>query len=376
MGDHYKAKQVNEQEEFHQMSSPFLTLVTCGWNPKFTTRREEVDCTIENRPFIEARADLAPGENVETGPELGEDESVIRIFMCGRPESDMRTDKVEAFCFGANLALLQTEKGEGNKIAVAWLDERSFEAGKSRLRTRSGPLTASRLYKELKKPVSQSLDFPLPSHGEVRWSCRLTKADWWCLQRYRLGGPNLPIVLHNDGSSGGGSCGSNAIRDTSRLDPDQNEGRCEEPDAERRLMWVYITVLRDSRILWRVRPGHSQLRRFITDLDRWSIYALIGTASNYQAFALRDALYKHLAFENFIGVIFPVSLSTLRLSDSHYLMLIGSSYSGGWLCFSCHSIYLTMHGGLRRTHAKIIVEMQMLTLSGNLWTSRSSTLRT
>jgi hypothetical protein len=52
-------------------------------------------------------------------------------------------------------------------------------------------------------------------------------------------------------------------------------------------------------------------RRFVTDLDRWSIYALISTASYYQAFALRDALYKYLAFENFIGVTFPVSMSSV-----------------------------------------------------------------
>jgi hypothetical protein len=47
-------------------------------------------------------------------------------------------------------------------------------------------------------------------------------------------------------------------------------------------------------------------RRFITNLDRWSILALIGTASESQALGLRDAIYKHLAFENFIGVTFPV----------------------------------------------------------------------
>jgi hypothetical protein len=52
-------------------------------------------------------------------------------------------------------------------------------------------------------------------------------------------------------------------------------------------------------------------RRFITDLDGSSIYALIGTASYYQAFALRDALYNHLAFENSIAVTFQVSMSSL-----------------------------------------------------------------
>jgi hypothetical protein len=49
-------------------------------------------------------------------------------------------------------------------------------------------------------------------------------------------------------------------------------------------------------------------RRFVTDLDCWSIYALIGTASWHQAFALRAALYRHLAFENFIGVALSVRI--------------------------------------------------------------------
>jgi hypothetical protein len=148
-----KAKEVQEGLEYLQTSSPYLTLATCKWNPKFATRREEVDCTIENKPFIEARAELGSEENVGTCPELGEDESVVRTFMFGRHESDMRTGKVEAFCFGANLKVLQEEKGEGNKNLVAWLDERSLEAGKSCPRTKSGPLTASSLYRELKKSV-------------------------------------------------------------------------------------------------------------------------------------------------------------------------------------------------------------------------------
>jgi hypothetical protein len=72
-------------------------------------------------------------------------------------------------------------------------------------------------------------------------------------------------------------------------------------------MCVHTGVLQVSLILCWIRPRHSQIRRFVTDLDRWSIYALIGTASYYQAFALREALYKHLAFETFIGVTFVVS---------------------------------------------------------------------
>ncbi|KAH8752719.1 hypothetical protein F5882DRAFT_385800 [Hyaloscypha sp. PMI_1271] len=159
-------------KKFVQTSSPFLTLVTCEWNPKFATRREEVDYEIENKPYIEARAELGLEENVETYAEPGEDENIVRTFM--------------------------------NQM------------------------------------------------------------------------PNLPKVCPA-GGGGGRSC---VIRNPSGINPDPNESPREEPDAERRLI-------------------------FITDLDRWSIYALIGTASYYQAFVLRDALYKHLAFENLIEVTFP-----------------------------------------------------------------------
>ena len=74
-----------------------------------------------------------------------------------------------------------------------------------------------------------------------------------------------------------------------------------EPDAERRLMCVYtdptfrIITLRTDRA-----------RRFIADPDPWSILALIGTASYHQAPVLRDALYRHVAFQTFIGVTFTV----------------------------------------------------------------------
>jgi hypothetical protein len=45
--------------------------------------------------------------------------------------------------------------------------------------------------------------------------------------------------------------------------------------------------------------------RFITALDRWSIYSLLGTSSDWQAPSLRTAISNHLGFENFIGVTFP-----------------------------------------------------------------------
>jgi hypothetical protein len=121
-----------------------MDLIPYEWNPEFATRRD-LDYSIENKPYIEARAELGV-----------EDESVVRAFMRGPDESDVclpQADKVQAFCFGANLESLRAEKGEVSEPLVAWLDERSFAGGEGCSRTYRGPLTARDLYKELKKPV-------------------------------------------------------------------------------------------------------------------------------------------------------------------------------------------------------------------------------
>ncbi|KPM35948.1 hypothetical protein AK830_g10606 [Neonectria ditissima] len=44
---------------------------------------------------------------------------------------------------------------------------------------------------------------------------------------------------------------------------------------------------------------------FITDLNRWTMMALISTVSKSQAGALRDSFYRHMAFESFIGLVTP-----------------------------------------------------------------------
>jgi hypothetical protein len=84
------------------------------------------------------------------------EDGVVRRFMKNFDESDtclFRADKVEQFCFGATLEALQAEKGEISE-PIAWLDERSSAGGKEQARRYRGPLTASQLYQELKRPVS------------------------------------------------------------------------------------------------------------------------------------------------------------------------------------------------------------------------------
>jgi hypothetical protein len=122
-----------------QAASPSLNLIPCEWNPVFTTRRPEIEYSLENKPYIETRK---------------VDESVIRTFMQDSDESDIclpQADKVEAYCSGANLESLRAENGEASERLVAYLDERSFLGRRSR--PYRGPLTAQKLFSELKKPV-------------------------------------------------------------------------------------------------------------------------------------------------------------------------------------------------------------------------------
>jgi hypothetical protein len=148
-----------------------MNLIPCEWNPEFATRRDLNYC-IENKPYIEARAELGI-----------EDESVVLAFMRGPDESDVclpQVDKVKAFCFGANLEFLREEKGKVSEPLVAWLDERSFAGGEECSRTYRGPLTARDLYRELKKPVRCSArNPPFQRTIEAYVAFTLALSMWW-----------------------------------------------------------------------------------------------------------------------------------------------------------------------------------------------------
>jgi hypothetical protein len=141
----------------------------CEWNREFATRRD-LNYGIENKPYIEARAELGV-----------EDESVVRAFMRGPDESGVclpQANKVEAFCFGANLEFLREEKGKVSEPLITWLDERSFAGEEGCSRAYRGPLAARDLDRELKKPVRCLILTPTPppfSKGH-RSSCDFTLA--------------------------------------------------------------------------------------------------------------------------------------------------------------------------------------------------------
>ena len=54
----------------------------CEWSPEFATRRD-LDYSIENKTYIETRAELGVEDDVETRTKPGEEESVVRAFMRG-----------------------------------------------------------------------------------------------------------------------------------------------------------------------------------------------------------------------------------------------------------------------------------------------------
>ncbi|KAE9375126.1 hypothetical protein N431DRAFT_402425 [Stipitochalara longipes BDJ] len=163
--------------------------------------------------------------------------------MKGKDESDACLPRADKVEEYCFGATLKALQTEKGEVGgpIAWLDERSSAEGKERARSYRGLLTARSLYQELMKP-------------------------------------RFHINRSTSTSSRSQGVETASMDERSSL---KSESEPEtQPDAERRKI-------------------------FITDLDRWAILALIGTTSEHQALGLRDAIYKHLAFESFIGVIFP-----------------------------------------------------------------------
>lgn len=236
---------------FVQPTTASLTLIPDEWNPIFETDRQDLEYLTENKPLIEGR-------------EI--DESIVRTFMQGPDDSDIchpQADKVEAYCFGASLDCLR-KGGESTLRPNAYLDERSFLGGGEPCRSRlhGMPLTSFDLYRELSKPR-------FCSGNSIHSIGKKVRAD-----RQSENGVTTSVATPKS--------------------PDEKEIEKDDQDVEIKAgIEEYYIENADRQLI------------FITDLDRWSMYALIGTASPRQSPGLRGAIYKHLAFENFIGVTIP-----------------------------------------------------------------------
>lgn len=155
-----KAREDGGRSEFVQVSKSPPNLMSWEWNPEFGTRRS-IDRAMENKAYVELGAGISVDGGMETHEERGEEENVISTFMRGPYVDELvmpQAEKVEEFCYGANLQSLRAEQTAISvpPRPVALLDERSFEDGIGRSRVYRGPLTALDLYKELEKPVRYS----------------------------------------------------------------------------------------------------------------------------------------------------------------------------------------------------------------------------
>jgi hypothetical protein len=123
-------------------------------------------------------------------------------------------------------------------------------------------------------------------------------------------------VTRSDSSDSGRRSLAETTGDLESSDADRSQEEDLEPDAEQRQMCIYT-----SPIFRIITLRTDRARRFIADPDPWSILALIGTASGNQAPVLRDALYRHVAFQTFMGVSFAVRMSNLFKNCPTYLIV-------------------------------------------------------
>ncbi|KAM7193431.1 hypothetical protein V8F33_007810 [Rhypophila sp. PSN 637] len=120
---------------------------------------------------------------------------------------------------------------------------------------------------EVRKPTALLDDRALQG-TDIRGKCRPNKGALSAHQLYLE--LSKPRFVNRPGCSAASGSGSMAA----------NVGR-PETDAERRLI-------------------------YITDVDRWSIMAIIKTASSRQAGYYKDFIYRHLVYEAFLGVRIPI----------------------------------------------------------------------
>ncbi|EXJ63273.1 uncharacterized protein A1O5_11594 [Cladophialophora psammophila CBS 110553] len=227
---------------------PESTAHVDGWPAEFK-RRRNLDLAMENRPYIDV---------AEESRHLRD---MISEFMQdpeGYGGSDPRADKVRDFCLGTSLGAIRDQQAAPY---VAWLDERSFENGQCCPRAYRGPLTARELYAQLRKPRFRPRSAPEMGHDE-----NLSKM----VAPMNIKRRRMRYLRHFNPTNA-----MENLNETKTQKPASSFSKgvqSMEPDAERRLI-------------------------FITDLDPASIYALISTVSKTQAAPLRDAIYKHLAFQ-------------------------------------------------------------------------------
>lgn len=178
---------------------------------------------------------------LQTRARLGEDDDddTYQIFMRG-PSDPFgpipRAARLEEFCSGVNFETFQRANEAGSLPVTVWRDDRNFESNSPVPNARCQSFTAYGLFRDLSRPrfPSANTTFGNPLGG-LNDQARGQMASFVAAGIDKLPTPSLEL------------------------------------DADRRLI-------------------------FITDLDRYSIFALVWTAAPHQVPALRNALFDHLDF--------------------------------------------------------------------------------
>lgn len=235
------------------------------------------------------RRNLYPDENTPYIQSLNFDnDSIIRRFMRDPDESlncTPRADFVERFCGDASPEGLLDEVWSDRNVVL--LDDRAFSGEAARSRSSAVPLTALQLYEKLRKPrfgqTSQSNGRDLGPN-----STQMTPEEANDKQESQAPGSPLPSTPFRSTSP--------SAQQDKRAGPQHLQEEAIEPEP-------FGPFPADRRLI------------FVTNIDKWTISALVATATYHQADALRNALYMHLSSHCFIGVTFSLrSLPTFNIA--------------------------------------------------------------
>ncbi|KAK5231762.1 hypothetical protein LTR47_007165 [Exophiala xenobiotica] len=270
-------------------SSPDCGLA--GWRV-FSARRELRGIREdENKPWIEvmAAAIMAeddPGAEDDRGAETDsrnqagpdDERGIIRTFMHDPDTSDIlqpQGECVEDYCFNATLEQLQAQARAGQKLpCTAWV----AEGGDGWYKPAADWLPAHGLYAALKKP---------------RFQWRKDRASRAAPTTTATATAGLvavdPLISPATSTATVTDLTLTPSPSFTNKKPRSQTDQDEAPDIERRKIFIY-------------------------DLDSWNICALVATASESQAIALRDAFFKYLTFRSSIEASLSDGWPTFRLS--------------------------------------------------------------
>lgn len=254
-------------------------MVGMKWDPEFSRRRN----LNLGKSYIDWKLECSEDDVATAQAELL-DKNIISMFLKDDDDDDDDHDdrispeavKIGAFCGSVTLRSLTTAHENGPpREPIALLDERHAGGGIINRQSNNGPLTAQKLYEALKEPRTRSTYLETlngveeVSYPQRRHTC-ITDLDRWSIA---------------------------AVFDTALRYPRKLYEALQEPRTQSTDCGISTGIEQVS---------YPQRRHtYITDLDRWSIAAVFGTALHYQRSAIRSLVYRHLQFRPWININIP-----------------------------------------------------------------------